>query len=381
MDFRTASVVDLAAQVRSGVADGGRTGGPRAGSDRRRTTRRSTPSSPSTRPGPGPPPTRSTPWWPPGGDPGPLAGIPIGVKDLEDAAGYVTTHGSAAYADGSAGHRRLDPGGPTGGGRVRGGGQDQHARTRLEGRHRQPAVRAHPQPVEPRPHAGRLVGRERRGHRLGHGAARHRLGRRWLAADPVVVLRAVGHEAVARPGAVGWRRGPGLAAPVDQGPDGPADGRPGGRPRRGGRAGSDRPAVAAPARGVVAGRARRAPTAARVAWSPTLGYAEIDDEVLDAVPSGPSTCWPTSATEVVEVDTVFDEDPIDQWLTLSGVYNLRTHAGDHRTPSLGAGRPGAADGHRGGGRHRRRSTWSGPRTPATPSTSGWSTSSTTCACW
>ena len=30
---------------------------------------------------------------------GPLAGIPIGVKDLEDAAGYVTTGGSMLYAD------------------------------------------------------------------------------------------------------------------------------------------------------------------------------------------------------------------------------------------------------------------------------------------
>jgi aspartyl-tRNA(Asn)/glutamyl-tRNA(Gln) amidotransferase subunit A len=32
-------------------------------------------------------------------------------------------------------------------------------------------------------------------------------------------------------------------------------------------------------------------------------------------------------TEVVEVETVFDTDPVDQWLTLAGVYNLRTHAG------------------------------------------------------
>ena len=31
-------------------------------------------------------------------DPGPLAGIPLAVKDLEDAAGYVTTHGSLAFA-------------------------------------------------------------------------------------------------------------------------------------------------------------------------------------------------------------------------------------------------------------------------------------------
>jgi Asp-tRNA(Asn)/Glu-tRNA(Gln) amidotransferase A subunit family amidase len=30
---------------------------------------------------------------------GPLAGIPIGVKDLEDAAGFVTTQGSVVYAD------------------------------------------------------------------------------------------------------------------------------------------------------------------------------------------------------------------------------------------------------------------------------------------
>src|SRR5690349_20355106 len=34
-----------------------------------------------------------------GEDPGPLAGIPIGVKDLEDAAGFRTTHGSAGWAE------------------------------------------------------------------------------------------------------------------------------------------------------------------------------------------------------------------------------------------------------------------------------------------
>src|SRR5688500_1306971 len=34
-----------------------------------------------------------------GEDPGPLAGVPIGVKDLEDAAGFCTTKGSVAYAD------------------------------------------------------------------------------------------------------------------------------------------------------------------------------------------------------------------------------------------------------------------------------------------
>jgi aspartyl-tRNA(Asn)/glutamyl-tRNA(Gln) amidotransferase subunit A len=33
-----------------------------------------------------------------GADPGPLAGVPIGVKDLEDAAGFPTTHGSPLEA-------------------------------------------------------------------------------------------------------------------------------------------------------------------------------------------------------------------------------------------------------------------------------------------
>jgi Asp-tRNA(Asn)/Glu-tRNA(Gln) amidotransferase A subunit family amidase len=34
-----------------------------------------------------------------GEDVGPLAGIPVGVKDLEEAAGFVTTRGSVAYVD------------------------------------------------------------------------------------------------------------------------------------------------------------------------------------------------------------------------------------------------------------------------------------------
>lgn len=34
-----------------------------------------------------------------GDDPGPLAGVPIGIKDLTETAGLVTTYGSRAYAD------------------------------------------------------------------------------------------------------------------------------------------------------------------------------------------------------------------------------------------------------------------------------------------
>ena len=101
MDFRTASVIDLAAQVRAGsliaaelvdhalgriaadnpavnafvAVDEGRA---RAAAEAVDATVAA------------------------GGDPGPLAGIPLAVKDLEDAAGYVTTHGSVAYADAPA---------------------------------------------------------------------------------------------------------------------------------------------------------------------------------------------------------------------------------------------------------------------------------------
>ncbi len=34
-----------------------------------------------------------------GEDPGPLAGLPIGIKDLEDVAGMPTRHGSVPYKD------------------------------------------------------------------------------------------------------------------------------------------------------------------------------------------------------------------------------------------------------------------------------------------
>ncbi len=63
----------------------------------------------------------------------------------------------------------------------------------------------------------------------------------------------------------------------------------------------------------------------KVAWSPTLGYAEVDEEVLGLCRRAIDVLADLG-TEVVEVDTVFDEDPVASWLTLSGVYNLRTHS-------------------------------------------------------
>jgi aspartyl-tRNA(Asn)/glutamyl-tRNA(Gln) amidotransferase subunit A len=60
-----------------------------------------------------------------------------------------------------------------------------------------------------------------------------------------------------------------------------------------------------------------------VAWSPTLGYAEPDAEVRRLCEASLRALEALGA-EVVEVGTVFDEDPLLPWLTLSSTYNLRT---------------------------------------------------------
>jgi aspartyl-tRNA(Asn)/glutamyl-tRNA(Gln) amidotransferase subunit A len=61
----------------------------------------------------------------------------------------------------------------------------------------------------------------------------------------------------------------------------------------------------------------------KVAWSPTLGYAEPDAEVRRLCESAVRTLESLGA-EIVEVDTVFEEDPLLPWLTLASTYNLRT---------------------------------------------------------
>ena len=60
-----------------------------------------------------------------------------------------------------------------------------------------------------------------------------------------------------------------------------------------------------------------------VAWSPTLGYAPLDDEVRAVCERAVRTMEELGA-KVVDVDEVFPEDPLDPWLTLTSAYNLRT---------------------------------------------------------
>jgi Asp-tRNA(Asn)/Glu-tRNA(Gln) amidotransferase A subunit family amidase len=60
-----------------------------------------------------------------------------------------------------------------------------------------------------------------------------------------------------------------------------------------------------------------------VAWSPTLGYAPLDDEVRAVCERAVRTMEELGA-KVIDVDEVFAEDPIEPWLTLTSAYNLRT---------------------------------------------------------
>lgn len=63
----------------------------------------------------------------------------------------------------------------------------------------------------------------------------------------------------------------------------------------------------------------------RVAWSPTLGYAPLDREVR-AICEAAIGRISDAGVEVDELETVFPEDPIADWLVLCGTYLARSLA-------------------------------------------------------
>jgi aspartyl-tRNA(Asn)/glutamyl-tRNA(Gln) amidotransferase subunit A len=81
----------------------------------------------------------------------------------------------------------------------------------------------------------------------------------------------------------------------------------------------------------------------RVAWSPTLGYGRTDGEVR-AVCEAAVERLAGLGTEVEQVDDVFAADPFGDWLSLVGVFHLRTLEPARADPEAWAGvTPGLAD--------------------------------------
>lgn len=61
----------------------------------------------------------------------------------------------------------------------------------------------------------------------------------------------------------------------------------------------------------------------KVGWSPTLGYANVDDEVMRLCTAAVGAFGEMGA-EIVEVEKVFAEDPVMSWVTMTNAYNART---------------------------------------------------------
>ena len=60
----------------------------------------------------------------------------------------------------------------------------------------------------------------------------------------------------------------------------------------------------------------------RVVWSPTLGYAQVDPEIAKVCEAAVAALE-ARGTEVVIDDSIFDEDPLHDWLQLAAAANLR----------------------------------------------------------
>jgi Asp-tRNA(Asn)/Glu-tRNA(Gln) amidotransferase A subunit family amidase len=258
-----------------------------------------------------------------GGDPGPLAGVPIGVKDSEDAAGYRTTHGSTLLATSppalhdSALVARLRAAGAVVVGKTNlpEFAWSAHTSNSLFGTTRNPwaplhsaggssggsaaAVASGMVPLATGSDGGgsiripssccALSGMKPS---LGRVPAGSSEGAGWLGLSSKGVLGRTVEDVV-------------VALDAVVGPD-PTDLESLPRPEA-----SWRDALVEP----------RVP--ARVAWSPALGYTDVDRSVL-AVAERAVSALDSLGADVVEVESVFDEDPLGDWLAIVGASLLRT---------------------------------------------------------
>ncbi|HLY82907.1 MAG TPA: amidase family protein [Acidimicrobiales bacterium] len=258
-----------------------------------------------------------------GEDPGPLAGIPIGVKDLEDAAGFRTTFGSAAWAASApaTAHsplvERLVAAGCVVVGKTNTPELGWKAETEslLFGSTRNPFDRAR----SPGGSSGGSAAAIASGMvplatgSDGGGSIRIPSALCGLSG----IKPSLGRVPVGGPQPPGWpnlsSKGPMARTAVEAahaldavlGPD-PTDLRSLPMPDPSWAGALDRPHV---------------PMA--VAWSPTLGYAPVDAEVR-AVCERAVSALADAGARIIEVEKVFADDPIWTWLTMANTYLART---------------------------------------------------------
>ncbi len=258
-----------------------------------------------------------------GDDPGPLAGIPIGVKDLEDAAGFRTTNGSRAWADSAPAQahsplvERLVAAGCVVLGKTNTPELGWKADTE------NPLFGATRNPWDPARSPGGSSG--------GSAAA--------IAAGMVpLATGSDGGGSIRIPSALCGLSG--LKPSLGRVPAGGED--PPGWPSLSSKGPMARRAVdVAYALDAVIGPDQsdlgslpmpesswtasldRPHVPMAVAWSPTLGYAPVDAEVK-AVCEQAVSALADAGARVVEVETVFIEDPVFAWLTMTNAFLART---------------------------------------------------------
>jgi aspartyl-tRNA(Asn)/glutamyl-tRNA(Gln) amidotransferase subunit A len=258
-----------------------------------------------------------------GTDPGPLAGIPIGVKDLEDAAGFRTTHGARKWADDPPAERdsvlvsRLRAAGCVVVGKTNTPtfGWTAITDNDLFGPTKNPWSLEH----SPGGSSGGTAAALAAGlvplatGSDGGGSIRIPASVCGLSG----MKTSLGRVPIGGPDPPGWPglsvKGPMarriadvvLALDTVVAPE-PTDLRSLPRPEASWLAALEDP---------------RVPT--RVLWSPTLGYATVDAEVL-AICERAVAVLESLGAEVVQVDQVFDTDPVTDWLALTGAFLLRS---------------------------------------------------------
>jgi len=258
-----------------------------------------------------------------GGDAGPLAGVPIGVKDLEDASGFATSHGSPLFA----GAKPAAADSPLVA-RLRAAGCVVVGKTNT------------PEYGWTSNTDNALFGQTHNPWNLDHSPGGSSGGTAAALASGMVPLAtgSDGGGSIRIPasccGLSGFKPSLGRVPAGGMDPAGWIDFSTKGPMTR-------RMADLVPLLDVAIGpdptdlRSLPAPGASwndlvsaealprRVAWSPTLGYAPLDDEVL-ALCEGALRTLESLGVEVVPVDRVFTVDPLEGWMRLTNVCLLRS---------------------------------------------------------